>query len=71
MNSPESDPSISPSPPAERLHADRGDWGRVRIPGGQQGSPHTHPPGTPPASDNTVERDAFDDFDAYDQTTSG
>ncbi len=71
MNPPESEPSIPPPPPTEHPGVDRGDWGRVRIPGGQQGSPHTHPAGTPPASDESVEIDAYDDFDAYDETTSG
>jgi hypothetical protein len=71
MNTTETDLSAPPTPPAERPHADRGEWGRVRIPGGQQGRPHTHPANQPPSSDDAVELDAFDDFDAYDQTTSG
>ena len=71
MNPPETDPPATAPPPTERPHADRGDWIRVRIPGAQQGRPHTHAPDQPPPSTDTVELDAFDDFDAYDQTTSG
>jgi hypothetical protein len=71
MNRSELDPAAPSAAPIEHPGVDRGDWSRVRIPGGQQGSPHTHPPDQPPASEDNVELDAFDDFDAYDQTTSG
>lgn len=71
MTLPETDPPAPFTPPAAHAHADRGEWSHVRIPGGQQGPPHTHPSDQPPASDPNVELDAFDDFDAYDQTTSG
>ena len=71
MNRPETDPAVAPDAPVEHPRVDRGNWSRVRIPGGQQGRPHHHPPDQPPPSDDTVELDAFDDFDAYNQTTSG
>jgi len=74
MNAPETDPPAPMDAPVEHRGVDRGDWSRVRIPGGQQGRPHTHrrpPKPQPAAPDDKVELDAFDDFDAYDQTTSG
>jgi hypothetical protein len=72
MTAPETEPTPSKAP-AERQGVDRGDWSRVRIPGGQQGPPHTHPRRAepPPDSSEGGEVDALDDFDAYDQTTSG
>jgi hypothetical protein len=73
MNQPEPDAPAPADTPVERRGVDRGDWSRVRIPGGEQGHPHTHPPDPtqPPKPPDSAERDAFDDFDAYDQTTSG
>jgi hypothetical protein len=74
MNRSETDAPTPSDAPVEHPGVDRGDWSRVRIPGGQQGHPHTHrrrPKPHPATLDDKAELDAFDDFDAYDQTTSG
>ena len=71
MNTPETEPT-PPNAPTERQGVDRGDWSRVRIPGGEQGRPRQRRRHPEPHPDNVdaVESEAVDDFDAYDQTTS-
>jgi hypothetical protein len=73
MDAPETNPPAPPAAPVEHQGVDRGDWSRVRIPGGQQGPPRPRPPRPEPRPDSagTGDLDAADDFDAYDQTTSG